>query len=59
LAKDIIRSLVAELPNVPDWEEHRSLENAIMTPIQNWPSKTTQKLKPILGRFLLKSTESP
>ena len=53
LAKDIIRSLVTELPDVPDWEEHRSLENAIMTPMPNWPSKTTQKLKPIIGRFLL------
>ncbi len=59
LAKEIIRSLVTELPDVPDWEEHNSLENAIMTPMPNWPSKTTQKLKPILGRFLLKSTESP
>jgi 5'-methylthioadenosine phosphorylase len=52
LAKDIIRSLVAELPDVPDWEEHRSLENAIMTPISAWPHKTAEKLRPMIGRFL-------
>ncbi len=52
LAKDIIRSVVEELPDVPDWEEHRSLENAIMTPISAWPHKTAEKLRPMIGRFL-------
>lgn len=52
LAKDIIRSLVTELPKAPDWEEHSSLENAIMTPRSAWPHKTAEKLRPILGRFL-------
>lgn len=52
LAKDIIRSLVTELPEAPDWEEHSSLENAIMTPRSAWPHKTVEKLRPILGRFL-------
>ena len=52
LAKDIIRSLAAELPHVPDWEEHNSLENAIMTPRSAWPSKTAEKLRPMIGRFL-------
>jgi 5'-methylthioadenosine phosphorylase len=52
LAKDIIRTLVAELPDVPDWEEHRSLENAIMTPRSAWPSKTAEKLRPLIRRFL-------
>lgn len=52
LAKDIIRSLAAELPDIPDWEEHRSLENAIMTPRSAWPLETAEKLRPILGRFL-------
>lgn len=52
LAKDIIKTLVPTLPTAPDWPEHRSLDTAILTPVANWPSKTTQKLKPILGRFL-------
>jgi 5'-methylthioadenosine phosphorylase len=52
LAKDIIRSLAAELPHVPDWKEHNSLENAIMTPRSAWPSKTLEKLRPMIGRFL-------
>lgn len=52
LAKDILRSLIPEMPLAPDWPEHRSLDGAIMTPLENWPSKTAQKLKPILGRFL-------
>ncbi len=52
LAKDIIRSLAADLPDIPDWDEHRSLENAIMTPRSAWPSKTAEKLRPMIGRFL-------
>jgi 5'-methylthioadenosine phosphorylase len=52
LAKDIIKTLVPTLPTAPAWPEHRSLDTAILTPVANWPSKTTQKLKPILGRFL-------
>lgn len=52
LAKDIIKSLIPTLPTSADWPEHRSLDSAILTPVANWPSKTTQKLKPIIGRFL-------
>lgn len=52
LAKDIIRSLATELPVVPDWEEHRSLENAIMTPRSAWPQKTAEILRPIIARLL-------
>lgn len=52
LAKDIICSLAQELPHVPDWPEHRSLENAIMTPRSAWPSKTAERLRPMIGRFL-------
>ena len=52
LAKDIIKTLIPTLPSVPNWPEHSSLDSAILTPVANWPSKTTQKLKPILGRFL-------
>ena len=52
LAKDIIKTLIPTLPTEPDWTEHSSLDTAILTPVTNWPSKTTQKLKPIIGRFL-------
>ena len=52
LAKDIIRTLVPTLPAEADWPEHSPLDTAILTPVENWPSETVQKLKPILGRFL-------
>lgn len=52
LAKAILRSLIPALPAVPDWPEHRSLDGAILTPTENWPSKTARKLNPMLGRFL-------
>ena len=52
LAKEIIRSLVPTLPGTPDWPEHRALDNAILTSERAWPSKTTEKLRPIVGRFL-------
>lgn len=52
LAKDIIRTLVPGMPICPDWLEHRVLDAAIMTPLAAWPVPTTDKLRPILGRFL-------
>jgi len=52
LAKDIIKTLIPTLPTEPNWPEHSSLDTAILTPATNWPSKTTQKLKPIIGRFI-------
>ncbi len=52
LAKDIIQTLVPSLPENPDWIEHSSLDTAILTPISSWPSGTSRKLFPILGRFL-------
>ncbi len=52
LAKDIIKTLIPTLPTEANWAEHSSLDTAILTSVANWPSKTTQKLKPIIGRFL-------
>ncbi len=51
LAKDIIRSAVSRIPTEPDWPEHRSLENAIFTPVDAWPEKKARHLAPILDRF--------
>ena len=52
LAKDVIHTLTSTLPTEPDWKDHHSLENAIMTPRSAWPSKTAEKLRPLIGRFL-------
>ena len=52
LAKNIIRSLVPTLPAAGDWPEHHTLDTAMLTPVASWPPETTEKLKPILGRFL-------
>lgn len=51
LAKDIIRTLVDTIPLEADWEEHRSLDSAILTPQKNWPAVTMENLAPILERF--------
>ncbi len=51
LAKRIIRSAVATIPETPDSPAHRALDTAIMTPRDLWPRKTIEDLAPILGRF--------
>ena len=51
LAKRIIRSVVAMIPENPDSPSHRALDTAIMTPRDLWPQRTIEDLAPILGRF--------
>ncbi len=53
LAKEIVCSLVAEIPEIPTWPEHRALDSAILTPQSNWPIDRAQDLAPLLERFQL------
>jgi 5'-methylthioadenosine phosphorylase len=51
-AKRVIRRVVPRIPATPDWPEHRSLDSAIMTPRELWPTDVARELAPILGRFV-------
>src|SRR5256714_6200126 len=51
-AKKIIVSVVPQMPTEPNWPEHFSLNTALITDRKLWPETTTQRLKPILERFL-------
>ena len=52
VAKALIPRVVPCIPTVPDWPEHRALDNAIVTPASYWPRETVDRLGPILHRFL-------
>ena len=48
MSAKIIKRAITQIPNEPDWPEHKSLDSAIFTPKSAWPTKTAQKLAPIL-----------
>jgi len=50
-AKRTLSTAIPLVPKLPDWPEHFSLENAIMTPRSHWPESTAAELAPLLGRF--------
>src|SRR2546425_3944483 len=51
-AKRVLVEVIPRIPAEPDWPEHRSLDNALVTERKLWPKATASKLKPILSRFL-------
>jgi len=51
-AKAVLEAAIPQIPKVPDWPEHRSLDTAIITPKEYWPEKTIKKLSLILDRFV-------
>src|SRR5229473_1478290 len=51
-AKKVLIDVIPRMPAEPDWAEHRSLDNALVTERKLWPKETTEKLRPILCRFL-------
>ena len=51
-AKAVLEAAIPQIPRVPDWPEHRSLDTAIITPKEYWPEKTIKKLSMILDRFV-------
>src|SRR2546425_881870 len=50
-AKKVLVEAIPRIPVEPDWAEHRSLDNALVTERKLWPKKTVEKLTAILGRF--------
>src|SRR5213082_322980 len=50
-AKRVLVEAIPRIPVEPDWAEHRSLDNALVTERELWPKGTVEKLGPILGRF--------
>jgi 5'-methylthioadenosine phosphorylase len=52
-AKAVIAAAIPRIPAVPDWPEHRALDNAIVTDRALWPSVAAQRLMPLLERFCM------
>src|SRR5213076_853849 len=50
-AKKILAEAIPRIPAEPDWPEHHSLDNALITDRKLWPAATKEKLRPIVGRF--------
>lgn len=51
LAKQVLREVVARIPETPGSPAHRALDGAIFTPRAQWPESTAADLAPILARF--------
>jgi len=51
-ARRIIPPMVEQIPDEPDWPEHRALDTALITDRKLWPPETVKKLEVILKRFL-------
>jgi 5'-methylthioadenosine phosphorylase len=51
-ARQIIPKVVAQIPEEPNWPEHRALDSALITDRKLWPPETVKRLEVILKRFL-------
>jgi 5'-methylthioadenosine phosphorylase len=52
-AKAILAAVIPQIPDAPDWPEHRALDGAIQTPREFWPADTRQKISLLLSRFVV------
>jgi 5'-methylthioadenosine phosphorylase len=50
-AKKVLAHAIPLIPAIPDWPEHRALDNAMVTDRRLWPESTRGRLIAILGRF--------
>ena len=50
-AKKIISRAISQIPLIPDWPDHRSLDGAIMTPRALWPAERVIEMNKILHRL--------
>jgi 5'-methylthioadenosine phosphorylase len=50
-AKQIVASVIPEIPLEPAWPCHDALRNAIMTDKKLWPAKIKEELKPLLKKY--------
>ena len=51
-AKAIIKRVLPQIPEIPNWPCHDALKNAIMTDRKCWPQKTVKALRPLLAKYL-------
>jgi 5'-methylthioadenosine phosphorylase len=51
-AREILPRVIEQIPEVADWPEHRSLDNALVTARELWPVETVEKVRGIIGRCL-------
>jgi 5'-methylthioadenosine phosphorylase len=51
-AKKILAQVIPDIPEEPDWPEHRALDSALITDRKLWPPATIEKLRPFLERFV-------
>jgi 5'-methylthioadenosine phosphorylase len=51
-AKKVLLEAIPRIPAEPNWADHRSLDNALVTERKLWPKATAEKLRSVLGRFL-------
>jgi len=51
-AIEILPRVIEQIPTEPDWPEHHSLDNALVTSRDLWPAETIEKLGPIISRFV-------
>ena len=51
-AKKVLAEVIPRIPTEPNWPEHSSLDNALVTERKLWPKRTAENLAPILERFL-------
>jgi 5'-methylthioadenosine phosphorylase len=51
-ARRVIADVIPRIPNEPNWPEHSALDTALVTDRKLWPEATTEKLRPILARFV-------
>src|SRR5262245_11968652 len=51
-ARKMIVDVIPRIPTEANWPEHFALNTALVTARKLWPETTSEKLRPILGRFL-------
>ena len=51
-AKKLLARVIPQIPEVPDWPEHRALDGALVTSRELWPAHTVDKLQAVLARFV-------
>ncbi len=51
-AKRVLQKVIPSIPETPNWSQHCSLENAIVTAKELWPEQTASNLAPLISRFL-------
>ncbi len=51
LAQRILAAAIPMIPMQPDWPEHCTLDEALVTPRELWPIERVKALDPILKRF--------